>query len=213
VDDDLPVWRLGHRSGPLEPVPWALCGWQHRWDDPQREYRTLYAAREPETCLREVLADLRPSTKVLAELEELFGPDAAAGRDAGVVSREWRDAHRLCPAWVVGDGPLADVDGDLALRRDLERRHARMLADRGMDHLDIAEVRRRDRILTQTLGRDLHGRGFCGVVFGSHLDDQPCLALFEGRAALRSRGTPRALEVALEPLVAVCDELGLRVER
>ncbi len=192
-------------------MPWALCGWQHRWDDPQREYRTLYAARQPETCLREVLADLRPSTKVLAELEELFGPDAHAARDAGVVTREWREAHRLCPAWADGDGPLADLDGDLALRRRLEARHARLLADRGMDHLDVAEVRSKDRVVTQTLGRDLHGRGYCGVVFGSHLDDRPCLALFEGRAVLRPRGAPRQLGSGTPELGAVCDELGLRL--
>ena len=38
------VWRLGHRGAPLEYVPRHLCGWRHRWDDPERKYRTLYCA-------------------------------------------------------------------------------------------------------------------------------------------------------------------------
>lgn len=81
-----------------------------------------------------------------------------------------------------------------------------------MEHLDIGEVRSRDRIVTQTLGRDLHDRGHAGVVFGSHLDDRPCLALFEGRGRLRARGPAQELAPDHAVLRGVCAEFGLRLE-
>jgi hypothetical protein len=82
-------------------MPHHLCGWQHRWDGPQREYRTLYCAESELTCVREVLADLRPNAKAIAELKELFGDDTPALQGVGEVAAEWRDAHLLCPALAV----------------------------------------------------------------------------------------------------------------
>ena len=42
------VWRLGHAAAPLAYVPRELCSWNHRFDDPRREYRTLYSADLPD---------------------------------------------------------------------------------------------------------------------------------------------------------------------
>lgn len=160
-----------------------------------------------------MLADLRPNAKALAELRELFGEATPAVRDAGVVRHAWCDEHRLCPARAIGDGDLCDIDGDLTLRRDLEHEHARMLVEHGLDHLDVAQIRSRDRIVTQTVGRSLFRRGFAGVAFGSNLDDGRCVALFEGRSRLLQTGTALTLTPDLPALIDVCDELGLRLER
>lgn len=162
--------------------------------------------------MREVLADLRPNVKVIAELRELFGDATPAVRDAGVVDREWREAHLLCPARAIGDGALCEVDGDLVLRRELEREHAVLLAEHGMDHLDVAQVRSRDRIVTQTIGRSIFRRGYLGVGFGSNVDDGRCVAIFEGRAELRADGVPLELTHQLPQLVQVCAELGLALD-
>ena len=71
---------------------WGTYGSQHRWDDPKREYRTLYCAEQQLTCLREVLADLRPNTKAIAELRKLFGDNTPALQGVSEVLEEWRDA-------------------------------------------------------------------------------------------------------------------------
>ena len=71
------VWRVGYYASPCEFTPLHLCGWNHRYDDPKREYRTIYAADEKTTCLREVLADLRQNKKALADFEKTFGADDA----------------------------------------------------------------------------------------------------------------------------------------
>jgi hypothetical protein len=205
------VWRLGHRDDPLDYTPRRLCGWQHRWDDPEREYRTLYCAESDLTCLREVLADLRPNAKAIAELEELFGEDTPALAGVGEVAAEWRDAHLLCPALIVTAHEFCDLDAEVGMRHELERELAGLLVEHGMDHLDISQVRSRDRIVTQSVSRELYERYYAGVRFGSNLDDQPCYALFEGRADLLVDGDALELTPDLEPLRRVCDELGLRL--
>jgi hypothetical protein len=186
-----------------------LCGWQLRWDDPEREYRTLYGAKRQLTCLCEVLADLRPNAKVLAELRELFGDATPAVRDAGVVGRELLDAHLLCPARAVGDGDLCDIDADVELRQRLEHEHASLLAAHEMDHLDISQIRDKDRIVTQTIGRTPYTRGYAGVAFGSNLDDARCIAILEGRAERVPDGKPLELTPALPQLLQVCAEFEL----
>ena len=188
-------------------MPRGLSSWQHRFDDPRREYRTLYCADRRITCLREVLADLRPSTEALQDFARLFGDRRAI--PAGVVSAEWRQAHVLAPAMIAGaDGALVDLD-DLAVRRRLERRHAALLAAHAMPHLDISQVRSRDRVVTQTISRALFEEGAAGIRFRSNLDDGPCAALFEGRAWLEPRDKPTPLTEDVEELLQVCEEYGL----
>jgi hypothetical protein len=192
-------------------VPRPLCSWRHRWDDPRREYRTIYCAEAELTCLREVLADLRPNAKAIAELTELFGDDTPALRGVGEVAAEWREAHLLCPALAVSRDDFCDLDAEVELRNELEHELILLLVEHEMDHLDISQVRSRDRTVTQAMSRSLYERRYAGVRFGSNLDDEPCYALFEGRAELEPDGEPLELTSELEPLRRVCDEFGLRL--
>ena len=66
-----------------------------------------------------MLADLRPNTKAIAELRELFGEHSPALRGVGEVGLEWREAHVLAPALAMSDGELCDLDSGLALRHQL----------------------------------------------------------------------------------------------
>jgi hypothetical protein len=118
----------------------------------------------------------------------------------------------LAPATLELDGPLTDVD-DPATRTALERAHAALLAEHGMDHLDISEVRSRTRVVTQRIGRALYEDGAAGVRFGSNLDDRPCFAVFEARGRLVAvpDEPPLLLTADLPVLVQVCDEYGLRL--
>jgi hypothetical protein len=159
-----------------------------------------------------VLADLRPDTTMLAELHDLFGPDMALAAAAGTVSAEFRRERVLAAADMVLDGELVDID-DPATRAELEREHAAMLAEHGLAHLDITEVRSRTRVVTQRMGRALYERGAAAIRFGSNLDNQPCYAVFEARGRLEPRGTAAPLELTAElpELIAVCHEYGLRL--
>jgi hypothetical protein len=187
-----------------------FCSWQQRWDDPRREYRTLYCAEQPETCLAEVLADLRPNTMMLTELAELMGESPELLEAAGTVDPGWRALHSLQAARLLLDGELADVE-DLRMRAELERRHAILLAAHGMDHLNISEIRSRARVVTQTIGRHLYDDGYAGLAFSSNIDGRPCFALFEGRFELQPVDEPLRMTDDLAILSLVCAQLGLRL--
>src|SRR3954466_2256318 len=96
------VWRVGHAGSPLDFVPHEYCSWEHRFDDPEREYRTLYGARHRVTALREVLADLRPETRVRADFARFQLDQGVPVEELKVPAREvtaaWRQTHELAPA-------------------------------------------------------------------------------------------------------------------
>jgi hypothetical protein len=209
------VWRLGHISGPLEFPPRDRCSWANRFDDSRRRFRTLYCSRERATALRETLADFRLNTKAVAEFRALAStlggdPDLPRAR----VPAGWRTKRLLAPARIeyLAGGELIDLN-DPRVRAELERQHASLLHRHGMDHLDISQIRSRDRRVTQELAFSLFDRGAVGVAYGSNLDDLPCYALFESRALLVADGDPELLTPALPDFVRICLEFGLEYPR
>lgn len=107
-------------------------------------------------------------------------------------------------------GELVDLDS-MAVRRDLERRYARELRDHGIQHLDISEIRSRFRKLSQLMARDLYDRGAAGLIYRSNLDNQQCVALFEGRARLKATGRANPLSELDVDLNRVLVEFGIVV--
>jgi RES domain len=91
----------------------------------------------------------------------------------------------------------------------LEWMHANLLLRHGMDHLDVSQIRSRDRDVTQVLARALFDLGAAGVAYGSNLDDLPCYALFEDRARLIPDGEPEILNPAHSEFMRICLEFGL----
>jgi len=198
-------------GAPLQFVPHEFCPWQHRFDDPEQQYRTLYCAEHPVTSLREVLADLHPNAmaRALRSVQSAQGvPEEKVYRPAGEVRLAWREQHVLAPATVSRNGPLANLD-DPALRERLAESHAALLAKYGLDHLNISEIRSKTRIVTQTIGRDLYERGAAGLRFRSNLDGRRCIVLFEGRAELQPDGNLIPLTGEVAELLTVCGEYGL----
>jgi hypothetical protein len=148
----------------------------------------------------------------LAEIHALFGPDHRLTASAGLVTGAFLRERVLAPATLAldGDDTLVDVD-EPALRAGLEREHAPLLAEHGLRHLDLAEIRSRTRVVTQRIARTLYERGAAAIKFGSNLDDRPCYAIFEARGHLVAAGDPIALATDLPDLVTVCEEYGLRI--
>lgn len=204
------VWRVGFYASPCAFTPHHLCGWNHRFDDPRREYRTIYAADKKETCLREVLADLRPDKKAVAEFKKLFGDDDSV-ECAGRVTRAWREKHVLVEVGInIYSGEMADIES-AAVLTDLSERLRDELAARKFRRLDITRIRSQDRDITRAASRLLHSDGHAGIDFRSRLDKVPCHALFEGRARLDQVGLPIPLSVNFAELLAICAEYSLRL--
>lgn len=204
------VWRVGYVASPCDFTPHHLCGWNHRFDDPRREYRTIYAADKKETCLREVLADLRPDKKAVAEFKRLFGDDDSV-ECAGRVTDTWRAKHVLVQVRIsISSGEMADIESAPVLA-DLSERLERELSTRKLKRLDIARLRSQDRDLTRAASRLLHEDGHAGIDFRSRLDKIPCHALFERRASLAQEGVAIPLSSRFPELLSVCAEYSLKL--
>jgi hypothetical protein len=146
-----------------------VCAWNHRFDDARRRFRTVYCAERPETSLREVLADFRPNLSAQRAFAEAFGAAALEDLPAAPVTARWREEHLLASAELVLDGELIDLT-DPAVRADLEQRHASLLIEHGLAHLDLHEITSRRRVVTQTIAADLFERcdaGACAFLLGS----------------------------------------------
>lgn len=204
---------MGYFEAPLDFVPHDLCSWEHRFDDPRHEYRTLYCAEHKLTCLREVLADLRPNVTVRADFVQYqiaqgYGPQELY-EPARAVTMVWRRRHVMTQARLLHDGPLADID-DVELREQLERAHVNLLRAHGMAHLNVSEIRSRNGAVTQAISRDLYDQGAAGILFRSNLDDQQCLVVFEHAASLEDAGEPTvSLAEDVPELLEVCRQYGL----
>jgi hypothetical protein len=204
------VWRVGHISAPLDFTPWEVLerlGWKHRFDHPDKLFRTLYCAEQRKTALREVVSDFRPNTKARLDFKKTFGQEHPAPQ----ITAGFRENKGLAQGILrVSSGNLVNVD-DPSLRHRFEQLNAELLVQHGMDHLDITQIRSKDRPVTQAFTRFIAGLGAAGALYGSNLDNQPCAALFEGRAFLIpvSGSTFEPLTASHPDLVAVCGELGL----
>ena len=196
---------MGHFSGPLDFPPREVLSWRNRFDHPDKLFRTLYCAEQRLTALREVLADFRPNAKARADYRALNGEDLPAPQ----ITAAWRQVHVLAQGRLrLLQGELVDVDSP-ALRQHFEQQYADLLARQGMVHLDISQVRSKDRIITQELTRFLADHAAAGILYGSNLDNLPCAALFENRAMLVPASSAEALTLTHADLIQVCQEFGL----
>jgi hypothetical protein len=217
---DRAYWRVGYYADPAGFAPRELCTFNHRFDDAQQRFRSIYVAELSETALREVLADLRPKAAAIRRYIDRFGPDAADDVPALPVTASWRQQHVLVQVRTVLDGPLIDLC-DVDVRYEVELEHAALIDAHGMDHLDLSQITADKRPVTQTIAADLHDRlGAAAIRFPSRLDGNACVVVFEGRGGLEivaesvalTDPAPPALQtvcagwrLALEPAVALID--------
>jgi len=168
----------------------------------------LYAAKRRSTCLLEVLSDLRPDAKAQDDFQSRF--DNSDYFLTGKVGRDWLTERVLARGKLrVQMGQLVDVE-DLHLRMHLEAEHAGLLAKYGFKHLDISVLRGPCREVTQVIGRSLYdGLNAAALLYNSNVNNQRCIALFEGRAWLEDTEAVIPL-LEYSALDRVLGKLGLR---
>ncbi|MGH2633337.1 MAG: RES domain-containing protein [Tepidiformaceae bacterium] len=177
VAPDGPVYRLARA-----PNPWAWPRWSdaapdgtfgNRWDDPEGNYRVLYASSSRLGALIETLARFRPDLRLVAELNEING--AGAPVHAGTIPAEWFKRR------LMGIADLHGTFADMGAARSLAVLRAR-LAARAL-HYDLPEIDASavrlvsPRAFTQEVSRLVYesqsddGEPFSGIRYGSRLDD------------------------------------------
>jgi len=185
-----PLYRIGRQPEPWAWPDWAYAGedgtFGNRFDDPESEYRVLYASSERLGPFLETLARYRPDPAVVAE--EIAGDPRDAlfpTRPAGVVPPRWLEERSLGIARC--EGTYADLGHSRSLAH-LRDALAAAILRHGLDDLDAATIRASAPIrLTQEISRHVYecttgdrARAFEGIRYLSRLgDDIHNWAIFE----------------------------------
>jgi hypothetical protein len=219
-----PPERL-HRVG-RAPDAWAWPDWAfagedatfgNRYDDPDGEYRVLYASSQRVGAFVEVLARYRTDTALVAEYAQMTVEDGDeyATIAPGIVPGDWPDRRHLGTA--THPGPFVDIghsDSLAHLRAEL----AAQLLHHDVDDLDGGDLRRRaPRAVTQEIsryiferGRDATGRSLAGIRYLSRLGDElENWAIFEGTEPENTTSDPIATDD--EDLMSALAKLDLQL--
>jgi hypothetical protein len=195
-------------------TPRERCKWRHRFDDPLKQYRTLYCAQSPLTAFLEVLAPFRPHPKFVEDLKAFTGRSSDKVVIFGKLPPGWRRRNVLVSGMLnLQRGQVVDLT-QLATLMGLEKEISALLLrhrERGLDH---GVLRGRNRALTQALSRHCFDRGWSGILYRSKFDDdEKCAALFEGRSRIVPGGRAQSLDEDLDLLVRACSILKIDPSR
>jgi hypothetical protein len=186
-----PLYRIGWGTEPWEYPDWKRAGtdsssqahtFGNRFDDPDAEYRVLYASSQLVSCYVEVLARFRPDYALLAELQAIDGEDDY--QQIGAIPDEWFEGRFIGTAEV--QGKYADLYS-AAWISHLRSRLQPLCVELGLSDFDVSVlIQAEKRIVTQKASSIVYDLGaFAGIYYASrHGLGLENWALFEFKAIL-----------------------------
>jgi RES domain len=208
-----PLFRLGRKPDPWIPPDWSRAQpdgtFGNRFDDPQGNYRVLYAATQRVSCFVETLARFRPDLALIAELQAIAGEDDYV--PLGAVPSDWYEPRVMGEATVTGE--YADLYGASWVSHLRQVLAADCIA-LGLVDLDDSVLQQGEpRRLTQLASLKVNEAGLDGIYYRSRYGhDLENWALFEPfeisspKASLEIRPDDVDLQLA-------CRLLGLKIDR
>lgn len=176
------LYRLGRAPDPWQWPDWSFARgdtFGNRWDDPDSEYRVLYASSQRLACFLETMGRFPKDPDVEAELAEieLEPGEVDHGLPPGVlVVADWIAKRRISRGVVQGSFAAVGTSTSLAY---LHEETAFLLAEFGLEELDGAAIRSGRRELTQHISRVVFecstsdgGRQFDGIQYLSRYGDE-----------------------------------------
>jgi hypothetical protein len=208
-----PVFRLGRKPDPWSPPDWSRAQpdgtFGHRFDDPQGNYRVLYAASQRVSCFVETLARFRPDLALIAELQAITGDDDFV--PLGTVPSDWFEQR------VMGESIITGVYADVYAASWVSRLRQTLAADciaLGLTELDDSVLQQGEpRRLTQLASLKVNEAGLNGIYYRSRYGhDLENWALFEP-FEISSLKTPLEIRPDDVDLQAACKLLGLQINK
>jgi hypothetical protein len=181
-----PLYRVGRTPDAWALAPWTYAGpdntFGNRYDDPQGEYRVLYAAGQRRGAFLETLARFRADPQLIADLAEIDDDPEYPTAPPATVPAEWLETR--CIGTARADSlTFVDISHSQSLAH-LRHALAARLVQHGLDDLDAGDIRRRTpRALTQEVSRYVFERpeAFAGIRYLSRLGDELTnWGIFEG---------------------------------
>ena len=186
-----PLYRIARGTEPWEYPDWKRAGtdssslahtFGNRFDDPNAEYRVIYASSQLVSCYVEVLARFRPDYALLAELRAMEGEDDY--QQVGVIPDEWFESRFIGTAEVGGN--YADLYRP-AWVSYLRSRLQPLCVELGLSDFDVSDlIQATKRIVTQRASSIVYDLGaFAGIYYDSrHGLGLENWALFEFKAII-----------------------------
>ena len=180
------LWRIARGDNPLavrtDPIGNPVTG-GNRFDPVALHYGVLYFGSDLQTCFGETLARFRPKIELLALVQQEW--DERGFMAVGSVAADWRQRRSAVHVRLPADASFLDAESPRThqfLRREL----ALGLSAIGLDDLDVATVRGRDRRVTQLISEWAYmaegdnGPKYVGIRYESRIrSGWECWALFD----------------------------------
>jgi RES domain len=181
-----PLFRIARGTRPWEFTEWSRAKekgtFDNRFDDPESEYRVLYAASQLVSCYVETLAPFRPEYSLQAELDAIQGENDY--QPLGIVPSEWFENRSVGTAGVKGNYADIYASGWMGkLRIPLQP----LCNEYGLE-FDLSTLMQGTiRSITQAASRVVYDLGgFHGIYYSSRFaQDLKNWALFEFRAVFQ----------------------------
>jgi hypothetical protein len=176
---------------------------QGRWDDPDGEFRTIYAGGTLQACLAEVLASLRPSVETAAEMEDIEEDPLDAAMyptcPAGFVAYSWLEPRTASSATLTGQ--FCNITS-MATIAGLRPRFMSMAKAKEYEDFDAATLKdKRARPITQAVSKYIWSTGdFHGIRFNSRLGDDISLWAIYERPDELTGVSPQISGIEMHPL-------------
>jgi hypothetical protein len=181
----------------------------NRFDDPDAQYRVLYAASQLVSCYVETLARFRPDFKLLEELDAMEGDNDF--QQIGLVPDEWFENRYIGTASV--EGKYADLYSQEWVAH-LRPKLYTVCRDLGLDDFDVSVlIQAKKRIITQMASSFVYDLGgYNGIYYASrHGLGLENWALFEFKAVIHQVGDVRRVAKDDQALRQALDLLKLHV--
>ena len=206
------IYRVARMPDAWAPLDWSLAlpdgTFGNRFDDPESEYRVLYASSQEVGCFVETLARFRPNLEKLAAVKTIVGDNDFTS--PGRVPSGWERNRALGTAR--GEGSFADICGTewiAHLRPKLASDCVRL----GLKEFDASVLQgAAPRMITQLASRIAYELGYPGIYYRSRYGrDLENWALFEPFRI--SDAYSRAITRDYPALVQAAEILGIEVGR
>jgi hypothetical protein len=141
----------------------------HRWDDPEREFRSLYTASSPVGAFIETLQDLRPKLEFLAGLRSVeLEPGEALPSYDELDASYFENLYACDVAVRIQRIPFVDV-AHVEIVGIMRETLAHLAAPLSMSRIDMGSMLGPDREFTQAVAREIWLKDYSGIISPSVL--------------------------------------------
>ena len=140
----------------------GLSTFGHRWDDPQRKFRSLYLADSDIGAMVEVLQDLMPHPATVQRARHLILEQGEASPPVGAIDPEFFEDNYLCTLSAEVDGHFVDVLHAEVLKV-MNDQHGALLQHLGLPPITADTMNGYHTEITQAVARTVYDANYDGI--------------------------------------------------